>query len=125
MIPFIWHSWNATIIEKRKQSSQQLWDNIQESKQRNIFKDNSQIISKLKEPHQSTDQAQRTPSRTDAKIWPKRKLFKLLKTKDGEENLKAARKGKKGIKLKITTDFLSETMQVGRLIFLDISERKK
>lgn len=39
--------------------------------------------------------------------------------------MKAARKGKKGIKLKITTDFLSETMQVGRLIFLDISERKK
>lgn len=73
---------------------------------------------KAQESSKLRDQAQRTPSGTNAKTWPKHNVFELLKTKDGDKNLKAARKEKKkGIKIEIITDFLSETMQVGRLIF--------
>lgn len=59
-------------------------------KQRNILKDNSQNMSKLNEVYQNTDQAQRTPSRTNTKISPKHNIVKALKIKDKDKILKAA-----------------------------------
>lgn len=62
-------------------------------RQREILKDN-QKTSKLTEPHQSTEQAQRTLSGTNAKISPKHNILKLL-TRNKDKILKGVR-GKKG-----------------------------
>ena len=57
-------------------------------------------------------EAQRTPSMINTqKNVPKHIIFKLQKIKDKEKILKEVRSKNRGIKLKITSDFFSETVQ--------------
>lgn len=51
-------------------------------RQRNTLKDNNPKISKLHKPHQSTDQAQRAPSRTNTKNLPKHTIFHIPTAKN-------------------------------------------